>query len=150
MLLTRLVLPLELRVVGPLLHGLALLLVVAPLPYVPGAVRVVIDTVTIRLIVPPLPLVDVAVGVHEFTITLCEPVVPLPVKSCTVWPLLDPLAVALITLPLPSVLDPVLEQHGGPLDALLTEHLVLCWRQWVVGAVLWMRRRTLAGRPRER
>jgi hypothetical protein len=98
---------------------MAFFLIILPLANIPRPISMMVHTFAIGLVVSPLTLIDITISMHELAEALCETIAPLTIEACTIGPLLHTVAIALVSLPLACVLDPMLEQHGRSLDALL-------------------------------
>eukprot|EP00441_Pelagodinium_beii_P022566 CAMPEP_0197657458 /NCGR_PEP_ID=MMETSP1338-20131121/44638_1 /TAXON_ID=43686 ORGANISM="Pelagodinium beii, Strain RCC1491" /NCGR_SAMPLE_ID=MMETSP1338 /ASSEMBLY_ACC=CAM_ASM_000754 /LENGTH=68 /DNA_ID=CAMNT_0043233827 /DNA_START=815 /DNA_END=1021 /DNA_ORIENTATION=- len=67
-----------------------------------------VNTLAVGFVVTPLTLVDVAICMNKLPEALCEAISPLAVEARTIRPLLQAMTIALIALPLATVLDAVL------------------------------------------
>merc|ERR1719219_153026 len=95
--------------IWPNLNAFTVLLVVLPLALIPGAICMVVDSVSVSLIVHPLAVIDITVHMLKAPIPLGLVILPLPFVLGTVRPNLDTMAMPLFALPRTGVGGPILK-----------------------------------------
>lgn len=83
--------------------------IVAPVPFILGAVYVGVYPVTVGLIILPFSVKDISVHVPELALAVGLVVFPRSLIARAIWPHLDPAAMANRALPLALVHRSVLE-----------------------------------------
>ena len=74
------------RAISPAFLSMAVLQVILPLAFIPGAVHMDVDSVSVCLVVHPIALVDIAVDVNELALAVCSVVLPVAFVTGTVGP----------------------------------------------------------------
>ena len=89
-----------------------MLLVIKPLAFVVGAVRVGVSAHAFGLVVDPLSFIDISVGVHKLSVSVGFVVSPLAFVATAIWPELGADAVTHAIKPLTSVSGSVTQGVG--------------------------------------
>jgi hypothetical protein len=109
MLLAFFVIPLIAGAISPCFYAISVLQIILPVAFILSSIDVGIYSVPVGLIVLPLTVKDVTVDMPELPLTMSLVVDPFAFIACTVWPHLDAVAVAHVSLPLAFIDGPILE-----------------------------------------
>jgi len=75
-----------------------MLLIIKPLAYVFGTIRMLVSAIPTRLVVLEISFINITLRIHEPTFSVSSMILPLPLIHCAVWPLLYALTISLTVL----------------------------------------------------
>jgi hypothetical protein len=68
--------------------------IISPVALVHGSINVVVHSIAVGLIVDPLSVIDIPINMNELSFSMGSVVLPLSFVLCTIWPLLDTIAIS--------------------------------------------------------